>query len=82
PAELREMAAYVGARRALATPFEIIVEGETPGADRAAAAAQLVPWAEAGATWWLETLWHLPREEASMAALRRRIAQGPPAEPR
>jgi alkanesulfonate monooxygenase SsuD/methylene tetrahydromethanopterin reductase-like flavin-dependent oxidoreductase (luciferase family) len=79
PDELRAMAAYVSAGRALETAFEIIVEGETSGDDRAAAAAQLTPWADAGATWWLETMWNLPREgEASMAAMRHRIAQGPP----
>jgi alkanesulfonate monooxygenase SsuD/methylene tetrahydromethanopterin reductase-like flavin-dependent oxidoreductase (luciferase family) len=84
PDELRDMAAYVAARRERDTPFDIVVEGETPGDDMAAGAARVAPWAEAGATWWLEAMWSLPREDegAAMAALRRRIAQGPPAAPR
>jgi hypothetical protein len=78
PDELRAMAVYVSEGRATEAPFEIIVEGETPGDDRAAAAAQLLPWAEAGATWWIETQWGASRGGDGMAAVRRRIAQGPP----
>jgi hypothetical protein len=78
PDEIQAMVAYIAARRTPGTPFEIITEGETPGDDPAAAAAQLAPWAAAGATWWLETRWQLERDAAGMAAVRQRIAQGPP----
>jgi alkanesulfonate monooxygenase SsuD/methylene tetrahydromethanopterin reductase-like flavin-dependent oxidoreductase (luciferase family) len=78
PAELREMAAYLAPRRAVGAPFEIIVEGATPGDDRGAAAAQLAPWEAAGATWWLETMWGLSREAGGLDSVRRRVAQGPP----
>jgi alkanesulfonate monooxygenase SsuD/methylene tetrahydromethanopterin reductase-like flavin-dependent oxidoreductase (luciferase family) len=78
PDELREMAAYAAERRDPGAPFDIIVEGETPGDDRAAGAAQVAPWAAAGATWWTETMWGAPREGSGMAAVRRRIDQGPP----
>jgi alkanesulfonate monooxygenase SsuD/methylene tetrahydromethanopterin reductase-like flavin-dependent oxidoreductase (luciferase family) len=78
PDELQAMAAYVAEGRAPGAPFDIIVEGETPGDDRAAGAAQLAPWVRAGATWWLETMWTLPREADTAAVARRRIEQGPP----
>jgi Luciferase-like monooxygenase len=52
--------------------FDIIAEGETPGADPAA-------WAEAGCTWWLETRWELPHHVPErMEQIRERIAAGPP----
>lgn len=76
--ELREMRAYVAERRGAGQPYDIIVEGETPGADPARGAAQVAPWAEAGATWWLEALWSIPRESGGTEALFERISQGPP----
>jgi hypothetical protein len=36
----------------------------------------VLPLAEAGATWWVESPW----ENASVASLRERIAAGPPGE--
>ncbi len=35
-------------------------------------------WADAGATWWVESWWSLEAGTDGMAALRRRIAAGPP----
>lgn len=78
PDELREMAAYVAERRALDTPFDIVVEGVTPGGDPAAARAAVAPWAEAGATWWLEALWGAPQTLEGREAIFTRIGQGPP----
>lgn len=78
PAELREMAAYVAERRALETPFDVVVEGATPGDDPAAARAAVAPWAEAGATWWLEALWSAPQTPEGREAIFTRIGQGPP----
>lgn len=78
PDELREMAAYVAERRTLDTPFDIVVEGVTPGDDPAAARAVVDPWADAGATWWLEALWSAPQDAAGREAIFTRIGQGPP----
>jgi hypothetical protein len=50
------------------------MEGETDGADPAAAAAVVAVWAEAGATWRLEARWSHPER----AAVLERIRQGPP----
>lgn len=73
PGDIREMKAYVDANRSLTTPFDIIVEGKTVGLDPAQMEAKLTPWAEAGATWWMESLYDIPREERLA-----RLRQGPP----
>jgi len=57
PADIRAMADYAAAHRTDATPFDIISEGETPGDDATAARAIVAPFAEAGATWWMEAHW-------------------------
>ena len=75
PDDVREMAAYVRARRPSDAPFDIVVEGQTPGGDPAAAAAIVRPLAEAGATWWLDSMWMAPNAPEDQRA---RIRQGPP----
>jgi hypothetical protein len=69
------MARYITSHRTLTTPFDIVMEGRTPGDDPVAAAAQVRPWAEAGATWWMEAMWEAPN---TLDDLRTRIHQGPP----
>lgn len=78
PADIRAMRDYIAANRAATTPFEIIVEGETPGDDPAGAAALVRPWREAGATWWLEALWSANERPDGADIVRRRLLQGPP----
>lgn len=81
PEDVRAMAAYVAERRTLTTPFDIIVEGVTPGDDKEAAVAKVQPWIEAGATWWLDAMWELAGAEdeaAAQAAILKRVQQGPP----
>jgi len=74
PDEVGEISAYIRAQRKETTPLDIILEGETPGDDPAEAAAIVRPYAEAGATWWIEARWTAP----SMDAVLQRIRQGPP----
>lgn len=74
-AQLREMRASTG-------PFDVVVEGVTPAGDPTRAAEIRAPYAEAGATWWLETMWAcMPSPELSyadaLARVRDRIAAGP-----
>lgn len=76
--EIAAMRDYVAAHRTDPGPYEIIMEGETPGDDAAAAGAIVRPWQAAGATWWLESRWALPRETDQLSIVRERIAQGPP----
>jgi hypothetical protein len=75
PDDYREMKAFVEERRSATTPFDIIREGETPGDAPDEAAAIVRPWAEAGATWWMESRWDFA---TPMEAVRERIRQGPP----
>jgi alkanesulfonate monooxygenase SsuD/methylene tetrahydromethanopterin reductase-like flavin-dependent oxidoreductase (luciferase family) len=73
--ELRGWLAERGARPGL----DVISEGETPAGDKAAAAAAVAPWAEAGCTWWLETRWALPHyTEERMREVQERLTAGPP----
>ncbi|MBV7329885.1 LLM class flavin-dependent oxidoreductase [Chloroflexi bacterium TSY] len=74
PDDVREIRAYVNENRTLSSPFDIIVEDVSPGDDPVAAAEKVRPWMEAGATWWIESPWDAPDEEAVV----RRIQQGPP----
>lgn len=69
------MRAYVEAHRAAPEPFEIVYEGVRPGEDPARVAAIVRPFAEAGATRWVESRWS-PRNEP--ADLFDRIRQEPP----
>ena len=78
PDGLREMRAFIAAHRAETTPFDIVIEGETPGDNRERAASIVQPWAEAGATWWIEARWQVPRNAEGLQAVRQRIQQGPP----
>jgi len=75
PEDIRAMKAYIDEQRTATTPFDIIWEGRTPGENREQAAAIVRPWAEAGATWWMEAMWEAPN---SPVDIRTRIKQGPP----
>jgi hypothetical protein len=74
PAEIHAMQAFIRANRTETTPFEIVVEGQTPGEDHEQAAAVVRPFAQAGATWWIEALWTSDQADKVMA----RIKKGPP----
>jgi alkanesulfonate monooxygenase SsuD/methylene tetrahydromethanopterin reductase-like flavin-dependent oxidoreductase (luciferase family) len=73
PDQLAEMRDWIGARRSL-EGFDIIMEGTTSADDAASAAAAVKPWADAGATWWIESDW----SSWDPAVMRRRIEAGPP----
>jgi alkanesulfonate monooxygenase SsuD/methylene tetrahydromethanopterin reductase-like flavin-dependent oxidoreductase (luciferase family) len=77
-AALREMKTYIDDHRESQTPFDIVVEGETPGNDREAATETVNIWANAGATWWIEASWELPHDKYLIPSLLERIRQGPP----
>jgi alkanesulfonate monooxygenase SsuD/methylene tetrahydromethanopterin reductase-like flavin-dependent oxidoreductase (luciferase family) len=78
PEHIREISAFVAANRTEPTPFDIVMEGETPGDDPAKAAAHVKRWAEAGATWWIESRWEVPRDAEGLKVVLERIRQGPP----
>jgi len=70
PKELEAQIAYLRAHRTLDAPFDIAIAGVTAGPqdDRPLA------YAEAGATWWLESIFGLRGSEAELLA---RIEAGP-----
>jgi len=74
PDEIRQMKAFVVANRTETTPFDIVVEGQTPGDDREQTATLMRQWAEVGATWWMEGMWSTPELDKVLT----RIKQGPP----
>jgi alkanesulfonate monooxygenase SsuD/methylene tetrahydromethanopterin reductase-like flavin-dependent oxidoreductase (luciferase family) len=76
PTELGEVARYVARERepdAGGRPFEIVAQGSTPP-DATRALAEVRPYADAGATWWIEGDWARP----TVDSVRRRIEAGPP----
>ena len=72
--DVQALYTYVKAHRGAKTPFDIVVSGETPGDNLEQARAKLEPLAEAGATWWLESIgpWR-----GSLDDIHRRVEQGP-----
>jgi alkanesulfonate monooxygenase SsuD/methylene tetrahydromethanopterin reductase-like flavin-dependent oxidoreductase (luciferase family) len=78
PDDARALAGWLAGHEAK-PGFDIVADGETPAQDRAAAAAVVGPWADAGCTWWLETRWEMPHDSAErMSQVRERLAAGPP----
>jgi alkanesulfonate monooxygenase SsuD/methylene tetrahydromethanopterin reductase-like flavin-dependent oxidoreductase (luciferase family) len=77
PADIQAMKTFIARERSSAMHFDIVWEGETPGDNYEQASAIVRPWAEAGATWWMETRWGTwsPSREQQV---RTRIRQGPP----
>ncbi len=53
-------------------PYDIVIEGE--GSEHSPAA-----WADAGATWWIESMWGAVSEADAVGAAADRLRQGPPA---
>ena len=85
PADIREMRAYIEELRAQSGknladhPYDIVIGGLTPSEDLAQAADIIRPYAEAGATWWLESIWRtFYARPGDIEILRKRIRQGPP----
>jgi hypothetical protein len=75
PDDIRDLAKFVSTNRTTDAPFDIVVAGETPADDKPRARDLAASYADAGATWFLESTlpWKQPLE-----AFRHRIAAGPP----
>jgi alkanesulfonate monooxygenase SsuD/methylene tetrahydromethanopterin reductase-like flavin-dependent oxidoreductase (luciferase family) len=75
PAEIAAIAEWVARERANGgeRPFEIVAQGTTP-ADPDGAVEVVRPYADAGATWWLDADW----DKGTIKRLRQRVAAGPP----
>lgn len=55
--------------------YDVVVEGDTFG--DFGDTHDVAGWAEAGATWWIESWWDVPDGPDGVAELRRRVASGP-----
>ena len=78
PDDFRDIRAYVEQHRAQPGTIELIMEGTTPGDDPEQAAAKVRPWADAGATWWIEGMWETLEQPDGPARVLERARQGPP----
>lgn len=78
PDDIRAMRDFIVAERTETTPFDIIMEGTTPGDDPAQAAATVRQWQEVGVTWWIESMWEQPANAEGQRAVHQRLRQGPP----
>jgi hypothetical protein len=72
PAQVGEMLDWLRERGGAGEGFDVVMDGETPTGDPAAARTIVGPWQEAGCTWWLETRWGAPGD------VRERLDAGPP----
>lgn len=73
PEDIRGLVEYVGEHRKGGGAFDIVIEGVT-SLDGQEARDKVAPLAEAGATWWIESMWDTP----GAAAVMKRIKAGPP----
>lgn len=85
PAQIREMILFVLDHRESDDPFDVTVQGTTPGNDLMRAADVAAEYAEAGVTWWQEAINERRPDLIKRAgraswldAVRWRIQQGPP----
>lgn len=73
PTALCEMKRYVEANRTATTPFDYIIEGSTRELDATQTRDKLTKWQDAGATWWMETMFGVTDEQITEI-----IRTGPP----
>jgi len=78
--DIRAMTAWLEEHGGMRDGFDVVMEGETPADDPAAAAEIVRPWAEAGCTWWLDARWELPHHgDERKTQVNERLQAGPPA---
>ena len=77
---LREVVDRIGSLRSDAglgmDGYDVVVEGDSHGSFTAAR-PPVQQWADAGATWWVESWWDLPDAPEGRAETRRRLELGP-----
>ncbi len=59
-------------------PYDVIVEADSSGEFVRLDPPTPAAWADAGATWWIESWWSLPRGPDGLAEVKRRVLAGPP----
>src|SRR5229473_902008 len=78
PDDLRAVIRYTLEHRGTGGPFDVALEGRTDGTTPDRGGRHVIPYAEAGLTWWIEALgWWRGTPEDALA----RVRQGPPVLP-
>ena len=81
PVSLRELVGHITTLRAAdgqsMEGYDVIVEGDSHG-EFGTVRPPVEQWADAGATWWVESWWDLPDSPEGRRELRRRLELGPP----
>jgi hypothetical protein len=77
PLEARRISEWLAEKGA---PYiDVIAEGETSASNIENAVSVVLPWANAGCTWWLETRWGSPESGVDRVdEIRERLKAGPP----
>jgi alkanesulfonate monooxygenase SsuD/methylene tetrahydromethanopterin reductase-like flavin-dependent oxidoreductase (luciferase family) len=81
PEDIRAMRDWIQVRRAVSTPYDIIMEGNTHGKDAEETRRTIREFETAGVTWWLEADWSLTDhmyEAETQRAIRKILEAGPP----
>jgi alkanesulfonate monooxygenase SsuD/methylene tetrahydromethanopterin reductase-like flavin-dependent oxidoreductase (luciferase family) len=74
-----DIRAWLDAHAPAGRTLDLVIEGTTPVDDAAWARATVAPYAEAGATWWIESRWgDDPHSAARLDEVRQRLVAGPP----
>jgi alkanesulfonate monooxygenase SsuD/methylene tetrahydromethanopterin reductase-like flavin-dependent oxidoreductase (luciferase family) len=72
---LKDITSWLTEHRTSDGPFDVVIEGISPGNDPKWVASTLRPLADSGATWWIESRWEAPND---FETLLQRVRQGPP----
>ncbi|HCI79005.1 MAG TPA: LLM class flavin-dependent oxidoreductase [Ktedonobacter sp.] len=75
PDDIQEILAYIRQFRTNDEPFDVLASGNTDGTDHQKDLDLIMPYVEAGATWWQEGFLG---DDLELEALRTRIRRGPP----
>jgi hypothetical protein len=78
PGDVEQMRGFVQ-QQGCETGYDIVVEGTTPGDDSVKAQEEVGKWQDAGATWWMESMWQIQNEPDRRELFEERLKQGPPA---
>lgn len=86
PDEWRELLAYIQKYRTANAPFDAVHIGATPGDNPTQAAELVESYAQAGVTWWIESVdpwrfgwsFEVPWAPEATVLMRERVKQGPP----
>jgi hypothetical protein len=77
PDDVRQMRDHVQSQ-GCAESYDIVVEGTTPGDNHKKAQEETNRWQDAGATWWIESMWPIQDKSNRRELFVERIKQGPP----